>query len=308
MGAKLLNCHAWKRVSLAAALVVLLGAAGAAAGGGPARGNGGYTKVMVIAEENEAESAVIGTAQAPYITQLAGTYGRATSMDAGYPVECPSLAAYLIMTSGSQQDVCDDANPAKHPLTGPSIFSQVAAAGLQWRQYAESMPSNCLRSNASPYLVRHAPATYYVSEKARCRSWSVPLGTTVAGALHDDLQTGLPAYSFVTPDACNDMHGAPGCTTAKVKRGDDWLARWMPLVLASPDFTSGQLLVVITWDEGSQTSNHIPTLVLGATIDRLTSDEAYTHCSTLRTTEEILGLPSLGCAATARSFAYGFGF
>ena len=47
---------------------------------------------------------------------------------------------------------------------------------------------------------------------------------------------------------------------------------------------------------------------IGATIDSVTSDEAYTHCSTLRTTEEILGLPSLGCAATARSFAYGFGF
>jgi phosphatidylinositol-3-phosphatase len=301
--------RARRQVAFVVAIAGLLALATVSLGrSAPAPAAGGYTKVMVIAEENEAESAVIGSVQAPYITQLAARYGRATNMDAGYPVECPSLAAYLIMTSGSQQGVCDDANPAKHPLEAPSIFSQVAGAGLQWREYAESMPSNCLRINATPYLVRHAPPPYFTSEKARCRNWMVPLGTTSAGALHDDLQTGLPAYSFVTPDACNDMHGATGCTTGKVKRGDDWMAAWMPQILASPDFMTGRLLVVITWDEGSPTSNHIPTLVVGATVNGLTSAEPYTHCSTLRTTEDVLGLPRLGCAATAQSFGYGFGF
>jgi phosphatidylinositol-3-phosphatase len=274
----------------------------------PATANSGYTKVMVIAEENEAESAVVGSAKALYVTQLASTYGHATNMDAGYPVECPSLAAYLIMTSGSQQGVCDDGHPAAHPIAGPSIFSQVAAAGRQWREYAESMPSNCQRTNATPYLVRHAPPTYFTSEQTRCRTWSVPLGTPDAGALHDGLVNGLPAYSFVTPNACNDMHGAPDCTTNKVQRGDEWLASWMPRILASPDFTSGRLLVVITWDEGSPTSNHIPTLVVGATIHGLTSDEPYTHGLTLRTAEDVLALPPLGCAATAQSFAHGFQF
>ena len=297
-----------RHVRLLLGLAVVALATTLAPPGGAVAARGGYTKVMVIAEENEPESAVIGTAQAPYITALAAKYGRATAMDAGYPTECPSLAAYLIMTSGSRQDVCDDANPAKHPLAGPSVFSQVADAGLQWREYAESMPSNCLRRNATPYLVRHAPPTYYVSEKARCRSWSVPLGTPDAGALHDDLRAGLPAYSFVTPNACNDMHGATGCTAGKIKRGGDWLATWLPQILASDDFTSGRLLIVLTWDEGSPTSNHIPTVLVGATISGIVSDEAYTHCSTLRTAEDILGLSPLGCAATAQSFAYGFQF
>jgi hypothetical protein len=215
-----------------------------------------------------------------------------------------------MITSGSQQGICDDANPSKHQLGGDNVFQQVVQSGQQWRQYAESMPSNCARTNTADkiYLVRHAPPPYYVSEKTRCQSWDVPLGTTSSGALHSALAAGLPAYSFVTPNACNDMHGAANCSSGKVKRGDDWLARWMPLVMAAPDFQQGRLLVIITWDEGSRQSNHIPTVLVGRTITGVRSGAAYTHCSTLRTTEDLLGLPRLGCARTASSFAYGFGF
>lgn len=269
---------------------------------------GYYTKVMVIAEENEEASAVIGSPDAPYLTRLAATYGQATNMQAGYPTQCPSLAAYLIITSGSQHGVCDDGNPSKHQVSGLNIFQQVADAGLQWREYAESMPSSCARTNTVLYLVRHAPPPYYTSEKSRCQSWDVALGSTSSGALRSDLRSGLPAYSFVTPNACNDMHGADGCTSGKVKRGDSWLATWMPIIIGSPDFQQGRLLVVITWDEGSKSSNHIPTVLVGRTISGKKPSTAYTHCSTLRTTEDILGLARIGCAATASSFAYSFGF
>ena len=71
----------------------------------------GPSKVMVIAEENEEESAVIGSSEAPYLTRLAATYGQATNMQAGYPTECPSLAAYIIITSGDRAGICDDKNP-----------------------------------------------------------------------------------------------------------------------------------------------------------------------------------------------------
>jgi phosphatidylinositol-3-phosphatase len=276
---------------------------------GPAVAAGAYyTKVMIIAEENEPESAVIGTSQAPYLTRLAATYGQATNMQAGYPTDCPSLAAYVMITSGSQQGICDDANPSKHQIDSDNVFRQVAATGRQWREYAESMPGACDRTNDGLYLVRHAPPPYYPSERQRCQSWDIPLGTTASGALRTDLRSGLPAYSFVTPNACNDMHGADGCTSGKIKRGDDWLANWMPLILASPDFQQGRLLVIITWDEGSKSTNHIPTVLVGHTIQNMKSSATYTHCSTLRTTEDILDLPRLGCARTATSFAYGFGF
>lgn len=266
-------------------------------------------KVMVIAEENEAASGIIGSAQAPYLNSLARSYGQLTDMDAGYPVSCPSLAAYIVLTSGDRAGICDDAGPSAHQLSSNNIFRQVADSGRQWRQYAESMTTNCQGSNGADggYLVRHAPPPYYSSEASRCRSWDVPLGTTSAGHLHDDLAAGLPAYSFVTPNACNDMHGADSCRNDLVKRGDSWLATWVSRIIAAPDFQAGRLTVVITWDEGTQKSNRIATVVLHRGLEQAKSGAAYTHCSTLRTTEELLGLPLLGCAAGAPSFRIALG-
>ena len=34
----------------------------------------------------------------PYLQQLSQTYGLATSYDAGYPIQCPGLPAYLLLT------------------------------------------------------------------------------------------------------------------------------------------------------------------------------------------------------------------
>lgn len=267
-----------------------------------------YSKVMVIAEENEAAGSVMGSAAAPYLNSLAQTYGNATNMQAGYPTDCPSLAAYLLITSGNRDNICDDKPPAQHHLSGNNIFNQVATAGLQWREYAESMPANCRATNTEDnvYLVRHAPPPYYTTEAKRCQSWDVPLGTTTKGALHDALATGLPAYSFVTPNACDDMHGAPSCTGGLVAKGDKWLSTWMPKIIASQDFQSSKLLVIVTWDEGTKTDNHIPTLLVAKTIHAERSSMLLTHCSTLLTTEDVLGLPHLGCAATAASFESAF--
>lgn len=269
-----------------------------------------YTKVMIIAEENEAASSVIGSKNAPYLTHLAASYGQATNMTANYPVNCPSLAAYLIITSGTRNGICDDGDPSVNAQSGDNVFQQVATAGLEWREYAESTTSNCQSVDSADrlFLVRHTPPPYYTSEATRCPNWDVPLGTTTSGALHDDLIAGLPAYSFVTPNTCNEMHGAPSCKTSLVKRGDNWLATWMPLIIASPDFQSAKLAVIITWDEGSDTDNHIPTLVVAKTVRGVQTSTALNHCSTLRASEEILGLPLLNCAATAVSLRTAFGF
>ncbi len=286
-----------------------LSPAGAATGPAPsATATSDYSKVMVIAEENEPDSAIIGAAQAPYLNALAEAYGQATDMQAGYPTGCPSLAAYLLITSGSRDGICDDKLPQAHHVSGGNIFEQVAAAGKQWREYAESMPSNCYARNSSNgvYLVRHAPPPYYTSESQRCAQWDVPMGSTTSGALHSDLASGLPAYSFVTPNACDDMHGAPSCSSNRVARGDAWLASWMPRIIAGPDFRAGHLVVIVTWDEGSRSSNHIPTLVIAPTVHGVRSGAALTHCSTARATEEILGLPLLGCAGSAASLRSAF--
>jgi hypothetical protein len=267
-------------------------------------------KVMVIAEENKTFDQVLGSGDAPYLTGLAAAYGSALHMDAGYPASCPSLAAYVILTSGGDQGICDDAPPADHPLAADNVFAQVQRSGREWRAYAESMPGTCALENAAGglYLVRHAPATYYVAQRSRCRQWQVPAGTPAAGPLHDVVVAGrLPAYAFVTPNACNDMHGAVQCRNGEVATGDAWLSHWLPEVLAGPDFRSGRLAVVVTWDEGSSADNHIATVVLSRRTSHVRATQRWNHCSTLRTVEEILRLPLLGCAADASSMRAAFG-
>jgi hypothetical protein len=257
--------------------------------------------VLVITEENKTYAEVMASGHAPYLKKLAARYANAEAMSAGYPAACPSLAAYLLMTSGNRAGICDDKDPAEHQVPGSNIFAQVADSGRGWREYAESMPSPCLRTNTGLYLVRHAPPPYYVTEQDRCQRWDVQLGTSISGALHDDLAAGLAAYSFVTPNACNDMHGGTGCAPDQVATGDAWLAEWMPKILTGPDYRAGRLVVIITWDEGSVLDNHIATLVIAPTSNQLRVREPLTHCSMLRLAEETLGLALLGCAADVPS-------
>ncbi|SDS93152.1 Phosphoesterase family protein [Actinopolymorpha singaporensis] len=265
------------------------------------------SKVLVIVEENEEYDSVLNGGNAPYVAKLARTYGTATNYQAGYSTGCPSLPGYLLLTSGSTHGICDDDDAYAHQFDGSSIFSQVQASGKQWRVYAESMPQACAKGNSGTYVPRHAPAPYYSSVANRCADWDVPLGTTSSGALRNGIDNGLPAFSFVAPDLCNDMHGASGCDSGRIGAGDDWLARWVPRILAGPDYRAGRLAVVITWDEGSSSSNHIPTIVISPHTRQVSSSRAFTHCSLLRTTEEILGVSRLGCAAGAASMRSTFG-
>jgi phosphatidylinositol-3-phosphatase len=267
----------------------------------------GRPKVMLIVEENRPYGEIIGSDKAPYLNHLASSYGLATAFDAGYSTNCPSLPAYLLLTSGSTHGICDDEDANRHRVGGPNLFAQVAASGRQWRGYAQSMPEPCYRSNDDAYVVRHAPAPYYVTAQKHCADWDVPMGTRVSGALHTDVTHGrLPAFSFVTPDVCHEMHGGVRCFGDDIRGGDTWLRNWLPMVLDGPDYRSGELTVIITWDEGSKESNHVPTIVVSPHTRHVRSAEHFTHCSVLRTTEDLLALPPLGCAATAASMRPAF--
>ena len=262
------------------------------------------SKLMVIVDENHGYSKVIDNAHAPYLSSLAKQFGTSTNFYAGYPVACPSLGSYILLTSGSSQGICDDKPPASHPLTVNNIFRQTLAAGKTWRDYAESMPANCTAVNSAngQYMVRHAPAPYYTPDRAACRTNDVPLGSTRAGALVSDVQAGrLPAYALVTPNACHDMHGYPSCPSGNlVAQGDTWLHAWLPKIMAGPDYRSGRLAVVITFDEGG-TDNHIPAVVISQRTTHVVSNAYLTNCSILRTAEDIIGAPPLGCAASSPS-------
>lgn len=303
--------RAMTTLAIGLAITLLGGCAttGRAAAPAPSPAVHGYTKVLVVVEENKTYDQVLGADRAPYLAGLADTYGVATALDAGYPPKCPSLAAYIILTSGDDHGICDDEAPAKHRIGGDSLFGQVAASGREWRVYAESMPAPCSLTDSPDgrYVVRHTAATYYTDLRADCEKWVVPMGTMSQGAFHDDLGGGLPALSVVVPDLCHDMHGDASCPGDDIRAGDDWLHGVLPGLLASPDYTSGRLAVVIAWDEGSKKDNHIPTLVISTTTQRRMVDTDETLCSVLGLMSEVLAVDPLGCSAAAPGLAGAFG-
>jgi hypothetical protein len=80
-----------------------------------------------------------------------------------------------------------------------------------------------------------------------------------------------------------------------VSTGDDWLKGNLPAILNSPSCTVDQCLLILTWDEGAgSTNDQLLTIFAGsgAKTGGATSDVSYTHFSTLRTIEEIFGLPT----------------
>ena len=232
--------------------------------------------------ENHSYDQIIGSADAPYINQLATEHGLAAAF---YAESHPSLPNYIAMTSGSTQDISDDDDPASHPLGVPSLFSLLP--GGRSRSLLESMPSSCYRSDAGDYAVRHNPQAYYVNLGGDCATHNVPLSDP------PDLSA---AFTFVTPNLIHDLHDGT------VADGDNRLSTIMPKVLASSEYTSGRTAVFVTWDEDDDFSdNHIPTLVIAPSVapgTRVT--DRLDHYAMLRATQEMLGVtPLLGSAAGA---------
>jgi hypothetical protein len=256
-----------------------------------------WQHVIWIVFENKAYSQVIGSSNAPYINSLANQCGLATAF---YAEAHPSLPNYIAMTSGSTQGITDDGGPSSHPLSVPSIFSQLGTGG--WKSLEESMPSNCYLSNSGFYAVRHNPAAYYTNIRTDCNVQDIPLAST------PDISA---RFTFVTPDLCHDMHSSScGSDTAtEVKNGDTWLSTFLPKILQSSQYQAGTTVVFITWDEDdSSASQHIPTLVVSPSTPAGTrSGTTFNHYSMLRTAEELLGLsPFLGNAASAASMRSAF--
>jgi hypothetical protein len=281
---------------------------------------------MFILFENKSYSAIVGSKSARYINQtLIPGCGLATNY---HNYSHPSLPNYLALTSGAVQGKAASADclPSGCPQTQASIFSQLSEAGRTWREYAEAMPVTCDKkdydattfinadgSTGEYYYVRHAPPAYYTSTPGpgSCASSDVPLGTISSGNFRQALSPasdGLPAFSFVTPGGCDDMHDCSATV------GDAWLKEWIPVIQRSAAYQSGQLVVFITSDEGTGSdqvngetcwdaahaasvtypSCRVATMVMSPyTAAGTTSGSYFNHLSLLGTAEDLLGLPRL---------------
>jgi phosphatidylinositol-3-phosphatase len=218
-----------------------------------------------------------------------------------------SLADYVALTSG-QFAPCQAMGPCGN-FNVPTIFSQLGNGA--WKDWNESMPSNCHRSNAgaesdlNAYKAGHNPVLYYTG--LPCSTYDVPAGTTGPdnmSTFNNDLAAGtVPAYNLVSPNLCEDSyHSCNGVNI--ITEYDNFLKKEIPLIEASPAFGSNGVIFT-TYDEGYVPKKDPNTMMIvtGPQVKAGTYAADYNHYSTLRTVEDGLGLPCLANACKASDLA-----
>lgn len=279
--------------------------------------------LIVIQMENKSQSDIIGSAKAPYQTQLSRRCGMHANM---WAVSHPSLPNYIAENTGK---VVLGAFPDCTPMftkstcisSDDNLFHQMQVSGHTWRAYAEDMPSNCYPKNSGQYAVRHNPPAYFSDLNSgsggaagACGKYDVAMGSISAktGPFYSDLAAGrLPTYAFVVPNLVDDAH------SSSIETGDKWLQKFIPLVTASANYRSADTDVVIVYDEGAgtdkvlgedcanqsldlagrQPSCHIPLIVIAPYEKAGTVATTFCtlYCLT-RTIESLYHLPLLGHA------------
>jgi phosphatidylinositol-3-phosphatase len=238
--------------------------------------------VVWIWMENTGYTGIIGQSSAPYLNQLANTYGLATNY---FAIGHPSAPNYVAATSGTDGSCCTD--DGYHQLSVPSIFSQLP--GGQSRSLEESMPSSCDTGDSGTYAIRHNPMPYYLPVIGwDCQNYDVPLNFSAP-----DISA---RFTFITPNTCDDMHD---CST---QTGDTWLSQEVPNIMGTPQYQSGTTAIFIVWDEdgnGFSDGNRVACVVVSPYTHGIKDGTYYTHYSLLRTAEDLLGLAPLGSAASA---------
>ena len=245
---------------------------------------------MVIVEENNSYSTIIGNSQLPYINSLAQRY---VSLTNWFDVSHPSEPNYLAMTSGSIWDNPQDLTPQDKTYAGSTIANQLSASGIGWKAYMEDMPVACDKADQySPgnYDVNHNPFMYFTSirnNQALCNR-DVPFTQFAT-----DLSSGAaPPFMYVVPNTNDDMHNGSLAT------GDSWLRTELAKVFASRWYAQGGT-IVLTWDEG-EGSEQIATIVIAARLAGHGRVGTHgNHYGLLRSLEEVYGLGYLANAASA---------
>ncbi len=215
-------------------------------------------------------------AQGALLTQYHGTthfsLGNYIAMLSGQPSNPQTQADCLSFndfTGGI--DVGDGVlagNGCVYPKQARTLADQLEAKGRSWRGYMQDMangpaPDTCRHPALNgeddtqsaevgdQYATRHNPFMYFhsiIDDQARCDRNVVDLAA-LAGDLKSTATT--PAYSFITPNLCDDGHDEPSCVDGRpggLVAADAFLQRTIPMILASPAFKEDGLLLV-TFDE-----------------------------------------------------------
>jgi phosphatidylinositol-3-phosphatase len=239
---------------------------------------------------------ILDNPKAPHLQALANKYNFAANYNGAWH---PSLPNYVAMITGdfvgtdiiatghtypagSTVGISDDdstsvstdypsppANVSSHRwrVNLPSIAGQLVASGRDWRAYLQNIPATGTTlanwpgdsNTAKVYAVKHNPFPYVaeIQDDPGQFAKQVPLEQ-----LFSDLGARtVPAFSYIVPDQCRDMHGignvlapcggASDTDDVDVSRGDDeafWLVNG---ITGSPVWRQGRNAIFVVFDEGN---------------------------------------------------------
>ncbi|GAA2781833.1 alkaline phosphatase family protein [Kitasatospora paracochleata] len=240
--------------------------------------------VVVVVMENHAYTQVIGSSSAPYINNTLKAGG--ANLTQSFGLTHPSEPNYYMLFSGSNQGRTDDSCVGVGSISAPNLASELIAAGLTWKSYNESLPSQgstvCSSGN---YAQKHNPWFGFSN---------VPTNTAMTMTQFPTDYTTLPKVSFVVPNLCSDMHDC------SVSTGDTWIKNNLSAYATWAQAHNSML--VVTFDEDNKLSgNRIPTVIYGQHVAAGSSTATtYNHYNVLRTLEDLAGLSThAGNAASA---------
>jgi hypothetical protein len=258
--------------------------------------------VIIVLENTDYERAM----QDPNLVALAAQGASFTNFHALFH---PSYPNYLAMIAGTDfglhrrgSYLGDKQVNFPNDSAHRTIADRLIAAGLDFKQYAEELPSGTCPWNISGlhvadkrgnYVRRHVP---FLSFREVQEKWCDHVIQVDSGKADNffvqDAKKGLVAYSFYTPNMNHDGHD----TTAQVSGA--WVKKFLDE--AFPEKLRKGTLVVVTFDEsGGNEDNRIYTLLLGDMVkpaslqDPSALRKRYTHYSILRTIEDNFGLEPL---------------
>lgn len=250
-------------------------------------------------------------------------------------------------------------NGCVYPSSVPTLGNQLSDANDSWKAYLQDMGNDPARDHttqtsagpacghpatgaedttegaepADQYAARHEGFMYFTAvtgNQAYCDAHIVSFQPLLSDLSKDST---TPAFSWISPNLCNDGHDAP-CVTGDpggLAEINAFLTLWVPQIMASPAYKDGGL-IMITFDEGNtdtaccgETSGVSPShpnvaepgmqgpgggkvgaVLLSPFIRPGTVSTAdYNHYSMLRTIEDIFGLSHLGDAAMPQVRSFG---
>ncbi len=265
--------------------------------------------VFVIAMENHDSTQIYGdSTDAPYINNtLIPSYAHATNFNDPLALSLPSEPHYVYMEAGtnsfSDHTFTTDNDPSSSNSTSSTahLVTQMknSTNNVTWITYQEGQNSTtgaCPIASSGFYAAKHDPFVFFKDVSGNppsktnsyCSSHSKPYSSFAS----DLAANNMADYVYITPNLCDDMHGASGCPNSNtIQAGDNWLKSELPRIINWATLNNGVIFIV--WDEGSATGK-IPFLAIGPGVKTgYAGGVSYDHGSIVKSVEEIFGLSIL---------------